>query len=335
MKTDIYEIKQVDFNLLKTIDTSFYCSFDWISFLQQNQKGKPILLEICSQGVPIAYFVSVLVKKMGIKVLGSPFEGWLTPDMGFIVLSEIDYDKAICSIVDYSFRKIRCHYVQICDKKINNDIVSIKHKIDYTQLLSLDLTKTEEEILNGFTKNGRRDVRASQRKGIIVKRVPFNYEFADIYYNQLIDVFAKQGLKPNYKKEKVYEMVDFLKDNQENVLALEALNSDGVVVATVFSFGKNEWAYYVGAASFRQYQGDLPNEALFWEFVLFWKSQGIKHLDLMGYRKYKMKYNPAIIEQPRFIFQKFVGLYSIKKIAHHLIVLVRRIKGCFESKKQL
>ena len=334
MKKNFYDIKQVHYNLLKTIDGSFYCSFEWVSFLKKNQKGEPVLLEICSQDKPIAYFVSVLIKKMGIRILGSPFEGWLTPDMGFVLLSEIDYDKAICSIVDYSFRIMRCHYVQICDKKINFDIVSRNHKTDYTKLLSIDLTKTEEEILNRFTKNGRRDVRASQRKGIIVKQVPFDYEFADIYYSQLIDVFAKQGLKPNYKKEKVYEMVDFLKDSQENVLALEAFNSDGIVVATVFSFGKKEWAYYVGAASYRQYQGDLPNEALFWEFVLFWKLQGVEHLDLMGYRKYKMKYNPIIIEQPRFIFQKYKGLYLIKNLAHCLIVFARKIKGRFESRKQ-
>ncbi len=333
MKTSLYLVNQVKYSDVDYHFGTFFTSPEWVSFLEKNQKATPIVLKLMDDKKIVGYFISLKIKKMGFKIVGSPFEGWLTPDMGFINVNDLDYSKAVSSIVDYIFHKLKCHYIQICDKQITTDVVTIKHKIEYTQLLKIDITKSEEEILAMFTKNGRRDVRASSRKGVRVIKVPFDKEFVEVYYDQLIDVFAKQGLKPNYSLRKLYDMVDSLQSKQESVLALEAINEYGKIIATVFSFGENDWAYYVGAASYRVYQGQLPNEALFWEFIKFWKNRGIKYIDLMGYRKYKLKYNPEITNQPRLVFQKIPGLYFGKKVANRIVRLVRKIKGLTIRKK--
>ena len=330
----MYKVNRVDTKILEQINQSNYYNTvfstkEWLYFLHNNQKAELVLLEISNNTMVVGYFVGLIVQKFGVRILGSPFEGWLTPDMGFIRTGELDDAHAIESVVKYSFSKLKCHYVQICDKKISEDSLRIKHKLQIVQLLKINIEDSLDDILEGFTKNGRRDIRASWRKEIAVEHVSFDYEFADIYYAQLLDVFAKQGLKPNYSKQKIYDLVDAFQTCPNHVVALEAINSEGVVIATLFSVGMGDWAYYVGAASYRQYQKLLPNEALFWEFVSTWKERGVKYLDLMGYRQYKMKYNPEVVEVPRFMFERIPGLILAKVIANRAISACRKLKGMF------
>jgi len=335
----MYSIKEIDKSLFESSlknnpPHTIFTSKEWISFLEKNQNGRCIVLELSMDQNVVAYFVGLIIRKIGFKILGSPFNGWLTPDMGFVCIKEINYSEALKDVVSYVFTNHICHYLQICDKNILSDCIEIKHKVETTKLLMIDLEKSEEDLLSNFTKNGRRDVRASGRKGVIVRHVEFDKAFADIYYDQLIDVFAKQNLTPHYSRQKVYDLVDAFKDSPDSVIALEALNEEGEIIATVFSFGYGNWAYYVGAASFRDYQKLLPNEALFWEFVLSWKRRGVKYLDLMGYREYKMKYNPVVIEIPRIIFEKIPGIFLGKEVTSHAIGLFRGLKGLLKTCKK-
>ena len=88
---------------------------------------------------------------------------------------------------------------------------------------------------------------------------------------------------------------------------------NGECIATVFTLGYQEWAYFTGAASYREYQKYPPNEGLFWEFAKHWSENGIKNLDLSGYREYKLKYNPEIIEVPVIQTEKYPGVIFFEK----------------------
>ena len=300
---------------IKACIVSPFCTFEWLSFLEKNQNVSPVVLSIKDNDVEVALFVGAIIKKAFIKILGSPFEGWLTPDMGFIPVQEYDINNAILAIRDYAFNQLGCAFLQISDKKIKKEVVHVKGAyFEESRILYIDSSKSPNEILEGFTKNGRRDVRASGRKGLEFRRMEFDKNFADIYYEQLIDVFEKQNLKPNYDLKKVYDLVDAMKEVPERVFAVGAF-FENKCVGTVFSFGFGKWAYYIGAASFRQYQKMLPNEGLFWEFVKYWHEQGIENIDMVGFREYKLKYNPEIIMTPTIIFQKYPLLLQGKHFA--------------------
>ena len=326
----MYKVIPQEIEMLRDLEKSgviktVFQSFEWISFLSCNQKGVPVLLKISDEYDDIkAYFVGMIVKKAGMKILGSPFEGWLTCDMGFIRISDFDINKALKSVARYAFKVLRCSFVQITDYKINFDSLDSKIRSYSTKILHIDNSKPLDNILEGFSKNGRRDVRASQRKGLLIKKVPFDKDFADIYYDQLRDVFAKQNTSPFYSLEKIYDLVDAFKDRPDKVLALEAFDPNANCIASIFSFGFGEWAYYVGAASYREYQKYLPNEALFFAFVEYWNDNKIKNIDLVGYREYKMKYSPKIIEVPTIYFERFPGLFFAKKIMKKLISFLRK-----------
>ncbi len=317
-------------NLPDVNGQTVFTTVEWISFLIKNQKASPIILELCIEANVIAYFVGLVVNKFGIRILGSPFKGWLTPDMGFVKVADFDHVKAIQDVAAYAFKTLHCMYFQITDKELSCDEVEGKLYYEKTNLLQINLEKPQEEMLESFTKNGRRDVRAALRKDTEYKTVPFDKEFVRVHYSQLEDVFAKQNLKPFYSIQKLYDLAEAFEDKPENIVALAAY-SEGKCVASVFSVGYGEWAYYMGAASFREYQKLLPNEGLFWNFVEYWYDKGIKRLDLVGYREYKMKYNPEVSVIPTVIIAKYRVLIYAKKLAEGLIRLSRKIKGKLAS----
>lgn len=309
----------------KIVLQTVFTTFPWVEFLEKDQGIESVVLEFSKNGKPVAYFVGGIISKFGVRILGSPFEGWLTCDMGFIIVAEFNYEEGFKQLKRYAFRNLKCHYVRVIGKNIPRDIRA-RGIVEHTKLLRLDISKSLDQIMSSFTKNGRRDIRASQRKGLSFEQVDFDRDFANEYYTQLVDVFAKQGLEPFYSIEKIYNLVDAFKDNPELVLALVA-KYDGKTVASVLSFAYGDWAYYVGAASYREYQKYLPNEGLFWKFIEHWHDKGIKYIDLVGYREYKMKYNPEVIDEQAIIFQKYPGLHLMKNLAYHMIMLKRRIRG--------
>ena len=329
---DMYTVERKPVEYLLELERSGYghtvfTTCAWLRFLMKNQGVEPVVLSLCRDGKEDAVFVGGVIKKAGIRILGSPFEGWLTPDMGFIRINQLDVEQALYVVRNYAFHTLKCWFVQITDKEIPLQEVSGKFHFQVSKLLYLDNSRSEDEVLEGFTKNGRRDVRAFERKGTHIRKVPFDRDFADLYYAQLIDVFAKQGLKPFYPIEKVYDLVDAFADEPDRVLALEACLEDGTCIATVFSFGYRKWGYYMGAASFREHQKYLPNEGLFWAFVRHWNENQVPDLDLVGYRQYKMKYAPVLVDEPTIYFERVPGLLFMKNTARKMITLLRKIRG--------
>lgn len=324
--------KRVDDYVLCDIDVlandqTIFTTFEWVAFLKKNQHVDPVILELSDDNERVGFFVGLITKKLGLNILGSPFEGWLTPDMGFIRLKEFNINEALSAIAEFAFKELKCWYILICDKKIVNEELEAKFKVSMEKVLHIDLSTSLEAVRKNFTKNGRRDISASERKGSLPIRVPFDEAFVEEYYKQLIDVFGKQNLKPFYDKKKLLDLVEAFKEAPDRVLALEARLEDGTCAATVLSFGFKEWAYYAGAASYREYQKYLPNERLFWAFVEHWHGLGALNLDLMGVRPYKMKYNPNVLDIPFIYFERIPGLHKMKNLAKRSIMIARKIKG--------
>lgn len=304
-------------------DTVFM-TVGWIKFLEKNQKAKPVLLKIMDENICVAVFVGGLINKYGVKILGSPFEGWLTCNMGFVNLQDYDVNDALEVIKYYAFHKLKCLYVQIVDYKIKPEILKKKIKYYSIDVLCVDGNGQIEKILEGFKPHGRRDIRAGLRKNV-VEQVEFDHEFAENYYLQLEDVFSKQGLKPFYGMGKVLDISDTL--NKDYIYSAQVCDENSKSVATVFSFGYGKWAYYMGAASYRTHQKSLPNEALLWSYIEYWKNKGIEKFDLVGFREYKMKYNPKMIAVPVIYFERIPGILRIKNLAKNTINLIRKIRG--------
>src|SRR5439155_451341 len=56
---------------------------EWLNFIAESQHATPIVAEIREHGALAGYFSGLMVRKLGVRILGSSFPGWTTPYIGF------------------------------------------------------------------------------------------------------------------------------------------------------------------------------------------------------------------------------------------------------------
>jgi lipid II:glycine glycyltransferase (peptidoglycan interpeptide bridge formation enzyme) len=330
----MYAVKQVNSDLLKRIQLNddmkqtVFMTKEWLSFLEENGKGKPIILQITEDNRTVAYFVGVVFRKFGVKIMGSPFEGWATCSMGFCALESVDRMSLIPVVKKFVFKKLKCIYLEIVDTHINFEDVK-KSNYDYLpqRTYVLNINRTDEEIFASFKSTCRTLLRQFERRGATISRVEPTMEFANEYYNQLIDVFEKQNLRPNYDRKKVIDLINAYQNNPDGLLCLKVFDPDGKCIATSIFPGLKDTCYFWGGASYREFQQYRPNEYMFWYAMKYWRGQGATTMDMVGLRDYKKKFNPEEIVYPRVIISKYRLLLTFRNIAKKAIQLFRKIRG--------
>ncbi|HEX5824552.1 MAG TPA: hypothetical protein VFY18_08855, partial [Candidatus Limnocylindrales bacterium] len=68
---------------------------EWLSFLKESQHGEPVAALLMDGGRPIGAFAGMIVRKAGIRILGSPFPGWTTPYMGLSLAPGVSRRQAV------------------------------------------------------------------------------------------------------------------------------------------------------------------------------------------------------------------------------------------------
>ncbi|HKM81857.1 MAG TPA: GNAT family N-acetyltransferase, partial [Candidatus Acidoferrum sp.] len=137
-----------------------------------------------------------------------------------------------------------------------------------------------------------------EKSGVTVAEAS-DEDFAEEYYDQLKDVFGKQGLVPTYDLARVRQLIKHLRPTGR-LLLLRARNAEGRCIATNIYVGMNRLSHSWGSASYRKDQGDSPNEALRWYALRYWKSRGMRWHDWGGGGEYKQKYGGTPIAVPWF-----------------------------------
>lgn len=191
---------------------------------------------------------------------------------------------------NFVFNILRCHYFEIIDPVIQ--LSDLEGKTIDSEILPrfvLDLTTSEDELFANMKPSCRRLIRQSIKNGIKIEEA-CDETFADDYYAQLTEVFAKQSLVPPFSLERVRKLVELMIPTG-NLLLLRAREPSGKCIATHIFLGLNRSVISWGAASWREFQYLRPNEAIIWYAIKYWKAKGIKEFHLGGgWRQYKSKY---------------------------------------------
>ena len=189
-----------------------------------------------------------------------------------------------------------------------------------------DLTLPEEELFHRMTYACRKCIRKAEKSGVIIEEAA-EAGFADEHYEQITEVFARQGLKPTYGVERVRALVRRLHPTGR-LLLLRARNSEGRSIATASYSGFNQNAHCWGIASRRCELLLRPNEALNWYAMLYWKRKGITHFDWAGSGgrgTYKEKYGGVPHVFPTFYGSKYWVVASARKQASNFYYRSRRL----------
>lgn len=325
---------------------------EWLDFLSCLKGIKPVYLEICDdKGKTVGFFVGGFTKFCGIRILGSPFWGWMGQHMGLVLNETVDKASLIDDLIDYAVKVFRVGYFQMCSFNVEfDDIRNVKHKLvsgERYKTCYIDLTLDEAQLSKNLKSGYRTSIRKFAKDGGYIEE-DYSEEFIEEHHRQLEQVFAKVGHKtPNYR-EKMKGLINSPSmskgaDGTFGVYCIKAMlpiEEDGKTInkniASSYYIHNNYMAMFFSNASYGAYLRSCPNQALTWQAMMAFKAAGLHYLDMGGSGDYKLNFSggnwqpkPIIIHCPN-CFARFIIIGAKRSYGKlsHLFGRVRNvIKG--------
>jgi hypothetical protein len=333
MKLHPIDIKSADWKRLDGFaDRTVFQTREWLQFIAESQRAQPVLAEVREKNDVLGYFSGLIFSKFGMKVLGSSFPGWTTPYIGFNLNPGVPRQPALAALEKFAWDDLKCLHLEVSDPNFTfEDGAASGFKTEYYASYRTDLSRSEEELFNAMESACRRCIRKADKSGLKIEEA-HDLAFADEYYEQLQDVFAKQGLVPTYSVERVRALVRNLEPGG-NILLLRARNPEGKCVATGIYPGFNQIAEFWGNASFRAYQGLRPNEACHWYAMRYWKNRGVSIFDWGGEGTYKEKYGCTPHRVPWFTKSRYQIVGALRNEARNMFARKQKFLGWLQGSR--
>lgn len=333
MKANIIDSEAADWKKLDSFaDRTVFQTREWLQFVRESQRAQIVLCELTDGHTIVGYFSGLVFTRLGVRILGSSFPGWTTPYMGFNLLPGVSRKQALTAVEQTAWDSLKCLHMEVSDPYFTVDDGSDSgFTCEFYPSYRSDLTQTEEKLFNNMDSACRRCVRKAEKSGVTIEEA-HDPEFADEYYAQLKDVFAKQGLVPTYSVERVRALVKNL-EPAGRILLVRARDSEGKCIATGIFPGFNKIAEFWGNASFRSSQNLRPNEAIHWYAMKYWKSRGAEIYDWGGGGAYKEKYGCVPHRVPWFTKSRFEFISKLRGPAKALFERKQRFEGWLQSRR--
>lgn len=307
-------------------DRTVFHTKPWLTFVAKTQNADPVIAQLRNNSEVVGCFAGLVVKRFGLRILGSPFPGWTTSYMGICLSPGTSRRDALDALARFAFNELRCVHLEVFDRRLTAAEASNfgwEHRL--VPGFEIDLTLGERELFESMSSACRRCVRKAEKSGVVIEEAS-DEQFAEEYYSQLQDVFAKQALAPPYGIERVRELVRCL-GSSGMLLLLRARDATGRCIGTGLFPAANDLMYFWGGASWRQYQQLRPNELIQWHAIRYWKQRGIQRYDMGGGGEYKRKYGGVPIAVPWIRKSKYESIAVLRMLAQNLIKTQRRVIG--------
>jgi hypothetical protein len=335
MKFYPIEVKFADWKRLDGFaDRTVFQTREWLQFIADSQNAAPVIAELREGGEVLGYFTGLTFSKFGMKILGSSFPGWTTPYIGFNLNPGISRYDALEALETFAWDDLKCLHLEVSDPYFKfEDGSSAGFKAESYASYRTDLTRSEEELFNAMESSCRRCIRKAEKSGLKIEEA-HDLAFADEYYEQLKDVFAKQSLVPTYSIDRVRSLVRNL-EGSGNLLLLRARNPEGKCIATGIYPGLNQIAEFWGNASFREHQDLRPNEACHWYAMRYWKHRGAAIFDWGGEGTYKEKYGCTPYRVPWFTKSRYQIVGALRNEARNMFARKQKFLGWLQGNRSV
>jgi hypothetical protein len=310
---------------------NIFQTLPWINFLADVQGAEPVVAAIQSDGQVQGYFTGLIIRKFGLKILGSSFRDWHTYFMGFNLMPGVSYHEVLQAFPGFAFDELKCHYLEIVDANLKKDEwEGLSYRIRKIRMFALDLTKSEDELFADMKHACRCNIRAATKRGVVIEEAT-DPGFADEYYAQYQELMTGKSALPCYELDFVRQMIEQLLPTG-NLLLLRARNHEGVCISTFTGLVFNKVAVGWGAASWQQYRGLYPNELIYWCTMKRVKAMGVEVLHLGAeVGRFKEKFGAYEVQVPRLMKAKnpliYIPLYFGLSILPRVRLWTFRILG--------
>ena len=315
-------------------DRTVYQTRAWMDFIAHTQQAEPVVAVLREGASELGFFSGLIIRKYGLPILGSPFKGWTTGYMGFNLKDGVPREVAAQALTEFAFRDLRCVHLEFMDRRLGfEDVDGLGFDRSAESSLEIDLTHSEDELFANMASACRRCIRKANKSGVVIEEAS-DLAFADEYYAQLQEVFAKQNLVATYDAQRVRALIQNVHPTGA-LLLLRARNAEGKGIASGIFPAFNDTMIFWGGASWREYQGVRPNEAIQWYAMRYWKERGISRYDMSGMGRardeYKRKYGGKEINVPWLRCSKYPGLRQMRMLAQQRQKAQQRLQGSFKK----
>jgi len=150
-------------------------------------------------------------------------------------------------------------------------------QVQFRNTITVDLTRSEDELLAAMSQNTRRKVRTAEKKGVTVRAGTL----ADL--PTLYELYRMTGERDHFliRPPDYYKLAwqSFMEAGLAQPLIAEA-DSKAIAHVILFHFGKTCW--YIYGASSNEERDRMPNYLLQWEAMRWAKAQGCTTYDMWG-----------------------------------------------------
>ena len=156
-----------------------------------------------------------------------------------------------------------------------------KRSVQPPRTIVVDLSGSEEQLLERMKQKTRYNVRLGQRKGVVVRQSgdldTFNSLIAETGERDMFGVHS-----PEYYR-RVYDLFH-PRDMCELLMAEAGGGTDaaGVPLAALMVFARGSRAWYLYGASSNEHRSDMPTYVLQWEAMRWARGRGCTEYDLWG-----------------------------------------------------
>jgi CelD/BcsL family acetyltransferase involved in cellulose biosynthesis len=299
---------------------------EWVSFVARTKDAEPVVAAVRDGSATVGYFTGLVIRRYGIRILGSPMPGWTTHYMGLDLDDGVSPGPAVAALLRFAFEQLGCLHLELRHPQLAlDDVGDLGFEFTPKTAFVVDLRPSEDEIWARMTSACRRCIRKAEKVGVVIEEAS-DPAFAADYYAQLEDVFAKQSLVPTYGVERVEELIAALQGTGR-LLLLRARDPSGTCVATGIFPAMNGTTYFWGGASWRAHQILRPNELLMWYALRYWKARGVESCDLGGGADYKRKYGIEERYIPFLRKSRFTVLSRMRDAARFVYRRRQRVLG--------
>lgn len=169
----------------------------------------------------------------------------------------------------------------------------------------IDLTKSEDDLMKGFSSKTRYNIRLADRKGVKVVEDNGDKAFQK-YLDLTFETTKRQGFyahTPHYHKLMWKHLHTApLTHHSQPIAHLLTACYNNEIITTWILFTYKGFLYYPYGASTDKYKEVMANNLMMWEAIKFGKKMGLKTFDLWGrepgkgFTKFKEGYNPQVVE---------------------------------------
>ena len=333
MKCTIVNPRDVNWEFLDSFaDRTVFQTRPWLNFIAEAQQARPVIAQLEDEGRVVGFFSGLTFSRLGIKVLGSSFPGWTTPYIGFNLLPGVSRAQALAAVEKMAWEELKCLHMEVSDPHFEvEDGQALGFSCEFYTSYRTDLTQSEEKLFQNMDSACRRCVRKAEKSGVLIEEA-HDESFAEEYYDQLKDVFSKQGLVPSYNIERVRALVRHL-GSSGRVLFIRARDPKGNSIATGIFPGFNKIAEFWGNASYRSSQILRPNEAIQWYVMRYWKRRGVQIYDWGGEGVYKEKYGCTVHRVPWFTKSRYQIVSTLRNEARNMFARKQRFLGWLKGER--